>query len=174
MMDGSAEKLVCPMCQELWPPDYGQCRKDGADLISQESGPDMPFSPDAVAAAPAGLEAPSMTWRLSVEGRGEFDVPAGQTVVLGRSADLASSPMLGSFDTISRFHCTVMAGADLLKVCDMDSTNGTFVNNVRLEPRAVHDVGPHDALRLASNVGISILLLAHHPVRQQPAKEGSQ
>ncbi|WLQ07110.1 FHA domain-containing protein [Arthrobacter oryzae] len=173
MTDGSVDDLVCPVCRELWPPDYWQCPNDAANLVHPDSESNIEGGPGAVAASPQPLQPSANAWQLSVQGGGTLLVPAGETVVLGRSADLASSPLFAPFDAVSRFHCTVSALADRLQVCDADSTNGTFVNNERLAPNALHDVGPDDVLRLGSKVVISVLLIADDDARRQPAKEGS-
>lgn len=173
MTDDSVDNLVCPVCRELWPADYWQCPNDAANLVHPDSESNIVGGTDAVAAGPQPLQSSANVWQLSVQGGGTLGIPAGQTVVLGRSADLASSHMFAPFDAVSRFHCTVSALADRLQVCDTDSTNGTFVNNERLTPKALHDVGPNDVLRLGSKVAISVLLIADDDARRQPAKEGT-
>lgn len=170
---GSSENLLCPVCGEHWPPDYWQCPNDAGNLVDPDFASEVAGGSGAAAAGAQPPEPSAGVWQLGVPGRGTLDVRDGQTVVLGRSADLASSPMFDTFDAISRFHCTVTASANRLQVCDVDSTNGTFVNNQRLEPKALHDVCPGDVLRLASNVIISVLLIADDAERQQPAKEAS-
>jgi len=47
---------------------------------------------------------------------------------------------------VSRLHCRLTAGATELEVVDLDSTNGTFVNDQRVSGRAV--LSPGDRLRV--------------------------
>ena len=47
---------------------------------------------------------------------------------------------------VSRLHCRIEADADSLVVVDLDATNGTFVNDVRVADRA--KLGQGDRLRV--------------------------
>jgi ABC transport system ATP-binding/permease protein len=40
---------------------------------------------------------------------------------------------------VSRFHCRLTAGISELEVLDLDSTNGTFVNGMRVERASLKD-----------------------------------
>jgi len=42
---------------------------------------------------------------------------------------------------VSRIHCRVTAGSDRLEVEDLSSTNGTFINDTRVEKGQLADGG---------------------------------
>ena len=69
-------------------------------------------------------------------------LPAGAIRTVGRAteADLVLDVAL-----VSRLHCRLVAGTDSVAVIDLESTNGTFVNDARVE-RAV--LTPGDRLRV--------------------------
>lgn len=71
-----------------------------------------------------------------------FRLPPGSIKTIGRAAraDLIVDKAL-----VSRLHCRLEAGADTLDVIDLESTNGTYVNDARVE-RATLTVG--DRLRI--------------------------
>lgn len=58
-----------------------------------------------------------------------FRVPAGAVRTMGRSpgADLTVDAAL-----VSRVHCRLEAGTDSVDVVDLESTNGTYVNDTRV------------------------------------------
>ena len=59
-----------------------------------------------------------------------FRLPAGAIRTLGRAprADIVLDAAL-----VSRLHCRLEAGADSVEVIDLESTNGTYVNDARVE-----------------------------------------
>jgi pSer/pThr/pTyr-binding forkhead associated (FHA) protein len=61
---------------------------------------------------------------------GTFRLPAGAIKTVGRAprADFILDVAL-----VSRVHCRLTAGDDRLEVVDLKSTNGTFVNDKRIE-----------------------------------------
>src|SRR5579864_2761574 len=71
-----------------------------------------------------------LAYRLvsSTDGQ-RFDLPQGRTVVVGRGVD---SDLTIYDPTISRRHAELTAGADGVRVKDLDSSNGTHVNGRRL------------------------------------------
>ena len=71
-----------------------------------------------------------------------FRLRPGAVKTLGRAprADFVVDAAL-----VSRLHCRLTAGADMLEVVDLKSTNGTYVNGKRID-KARLDAG--DRLRL--------------------------
>ena len=61
---------------------------------------------------------------------GTFRLKSGAIKTVGRAprADFILDVAL-----VSRLHCRLSAGADTLEVVDLKSTNGTFVNDKRIE-----------------------------------------
>jgi hypothetical protein len=84
---------------------------------------------------------------------GELQCGAGQELVLGR--DPVQSPVASSFsrfDNVSRRHATVgIDGNGQPWVRDERSTNGTFVNDRRLQPGEQAPIRDGDSIRLAAD-----------------------
>lgn len=59
-----------------------------------------------------------------------FRLPAGSVKTVGRAdrADLILDAAL-----VSRLHCRLEAGPETVEIIDLSSTNGTFVNDLRVE-----------------------------------------
>lgn len=87
-------------------------------------------------------------------------MPATETVLLGR--DEGYSPFSGLFakrDNVSRRHASVGVCADgAAWVRDEFSTNGTYVNDVRVTPGATAPLVDGDVLRIASDVSARVKL----------------
>lgn len=68
------------------------------------------------------------------DGAFTFRLPSGTARTMGRAqrADFVLDAPL-----VSRVHCRVVASADNLAVEDLSSTNGTFVNDRRIEKSAL-------------------------------------
>ncbi|MCO6010108.1 FHA domain-containing protein [Actinoallomurus purpureus] len=84
---------------------------------------------------------------------GELQVNPGQELVLGR--DPVQSPVAGTFsrfDNVSRRHATLgIDGTGQAWVRDERSTNGTFVNDRRLQPGEQAPIRDGDSVRLAAD-----------------------
>jgi hypothetical protein len=84
---------------------------------------------------------------------GDLQVQPGQELVLGR--DPVHSPVAGTFsrfDNVSRRHATLgIDGSGQPWVRDERSTNGTFVNDRRLQPGEQTSLRDGDSLRLAAD-----------------------
>ena len=69
---------------------------------------------------------------------GEFPIPEGQEVVVGRASEF---DMVLVEDMVSRKHAIIQVSQGALTIEDLGSTNGTFVNGERLEKTAELSVG---------------------------------
>lgn len=67
---------------------------------------------------------------------GEFRLPAEGEVVIGRGADL---PVVLVEDMVSRRHAKLTITPQKVKIEDLGSTNGTFVNGERIKRIEVHE-----------------------------------
>ncbi len=65
-----------------------------------------------------------------------FRVTPGAVKTIGRAseADLTLDAAL-----VSRVHCRLEAGVDTIAVVDLESTNGTYINDARVERGTVAD-----------------------------------
>jgi pSer/pThr/pTyr-binding forkhead associated (FHA) protein len=61
---------------------------------------------------------------------GTFRLPAGAIKTVGRAS---RADFILDVALVSRVHCRLTAGDDQLEVVDLKSTNGTFVNDKRIE-----------------------------------------
>lgn len=131
----AAEAQVCARadCQAVLAPDAENC----------------PYCGEAVE-----VQAVAAVLRVVVGGS-EAELPAGETVVIGRdTAPLAEA--LSSLDHISRRHLRIEYGEEGIWITDMASANGTYVDGRRLEPWQRERVELGTALRLASNVEVDL------------------
>jgi|SRR5580693_1779536 pSer/pThr/pTyr-binding forkhead associated (FHA) protein len=64
------------------------------------------------------------------DGRATFRMPVGAVKTIGRSA---GAEFMLDAPLVSRLHCQLSATEDALEVNDLDSTNGTFVNDERIK-----------------------------------------
>jgi adenylate cyclase len=78
-----------------------------------------------------------MPFKLINDAGGQaYELREGQTLILGR----ASTSDIPVFDpTISRRHAEVTASATAVKVHDLGSSNGTFINNTQIQDGNVND-----------------------------------
>ncbi len=73
-------------------------------------------------------------------------IGAGQTISLGR---LKGCDVVIDDESASRRHCTITAREDACVVADLQSANGTFVNEKRISTQELH---PGDRVRIGSTV----------------------
>ena len=65
-----------------------------------------------------------------------FRMPPGSVKTIGRSP---GAEFIVDAALVSRLHCQLTATSDLLRVKDLDSTNGTYVNGKRVRHGELHD-----------------------------------
>ena len=63
-----------------------------------------------------------------------FRIAAGSIKTIGRST---GAEFIVDAALVSRLHCRLTATADALRVDDLDSTNGTFINGKRVRTAAL-------------------------------------
>ena len=125
------EEVDCPHCSGTHPVDTVRCAVTLKKLSRQQ------------VRRRAGLALQAQDGTL-------LRLQVGATVVLGR--DPASPVAEACGDNVSKLHAEVTAeDADELVLVDTDSTNGTFVNDVRLSPGDRRRLGVGDVIELANH-----------------------
>ena len=74
---------------------------------------------------------------------GEFPLRPNREIIIGRSSDL---DMVLVEDMVSRKHAKISTDDETVSIQDLGSTNGTFVNGVRLTSN--RRLAPGDVLRI--------------------------
>ena len=65
-----------------------------------------------------------------------FRLLPGKIKTFGRST---GADFIVDAGMVSRVHCRLIAAADAVEVVDLDSTNGTYVNGIRVERASLKD-----------------------------------
>ena len=79
-----------------------------------------------------------------------FRCAPGNAVVIGRDPNRCNLP-LPQYINVSGAHCRVEVGDRCLRIMDLKSTNGTFVNGARLQPGQPALLRAGDVMKLASD-----------------------
>lgn len=104
----------------------------------------------AVTSAGTGTFSPAMILRMEIEGAPTpiFISPTNETIFgrrdpqTGAMPDVDLTPYMGYRMGISRNHAALQLRGDRIDVCDLGSSNGTFLNGKRLDahqPQQLHD-----------------------------------
>jgi hypothetical protein len=93
----------------------------------------------------------------------EFDISSEQGVIIGRlSANLDSKPFIdlsacGAYDMgVSRNHAELSRNRSTLRIADLNSANGTYVNGLQVQPGELRLLTNGDRIQLA-NLKLRIL-----------------
>lgn len=87
-----------------------------------------------------------MRLSVQIEFDKTLDLETGKTeVVVGRSS---SSDLIIPHESISRRHCQIKLSNKEFFICDLDSSNGVFINGERLKPGTLKKVPPEAQLSL--------------------------
>ena len=99
--------------------------------------------------------------QLDVEGHGDTPIQTyiEDELILGRAVpgtpdqpDIDLTPFGAVIQGVSRRHVLIIKEGNLLKVADLASTNGTYLNGVRLQPRQPRLLRTGDRLSLGQLV----------------------
>jgi hypothetical protein len=87
---------------------------------------------------------------------GDEEVPADRPLPIGReSSPLA--PRLAPYTNVGRRHAQVTLAGGLLTITDLNSVNGTFVNEERLEPLTPRPLRAGDEVRFAAGLRVMVV-----------------
>ncbi len=132
----------------------------------------------AVAPAPPAPVLPPAAFRLHARTSGYPDIalPDGATVIGGDSQEVQTavrglppgtfgSPVVLSASTVSGKHAVVRVIQGAVTITDFGSTNGTFVNGVRIKANSIVELSAGDQIELSKNVVFVLEPIAGSPVR---------
>jgi ribosomal protein L40E len=135
--------VYCPECGFQNPETANYCSKCGSLLVREESGETtMAFTPDDADEegqpdlADFGIKGPALVVR-SGGGRAGETFPLGtEETTIGRSPDC---DIFLDDVTVSRRHAVIKRQGNQLKIEDLGSLNGTFLNRRRIESGELSD-----------------------------------
>lgn len=157
-------KLICPVCHNEEQEDVRFCSQCGADIFPKydPSTIKMPAL-DISSIAPTGElpesplkaveEAPVNLYVLQT---GQFfPLIEKHEFIIGRKSkeqtivpDVDLSPCGAHSLGVSRLHAIIRLNKDEISIADLDSANGTRVNNVQIEPHQDHSLNHGDHILL--------------------------
>lgn len=125
--------------------------------------------PTSKTAEPSGIEAflvpASSTAASPANSAGETPLSSTKTITIGRQA---GSYFLVDHGSISRRHAEITYANGQYDLRDLGSSNGTFVNEVRLQPNSAHILKHNDRVRFGQ---VSFVFLARSVGKQADAGE---
>jgi hypothetical protein len=129
--------VYCPECGFQNPEAANYCSKCGALLVKDEGGSEttQTYTPDEIADEDGPLEeiaaeGPALVVRSGGGRAGEYFSPQGDRTTIGRSPD---NDIFLDDVTVSRKHAVLVQAGGELKIEDLGSLNGTFVNRRRID-----------------------------------------
>ncbi|HEY8236201.1 MAG TPA: FHA domain-containing protein [Gaiellaceae bacterium] len=129
--------VYCPECGFQNPESANYCSKCGALLVKDEVGAEttQTYTPEEIADEEGPLdeiaaEGPALVVRSGGGRAGEHFIPQGDRTTIGRSPD---NDIFLDDVTVSRKHAVVLQSGGELRIEDLGSLNGTFVNRRRID-----------------------------------------
>jgi hypothetical protein len=129
--------VYCPECGFQNPESANYCSKCGALLVKDEGGTEttQTYTPEEIADEDGPLdeiaaEGPALVVRSGGGRAGEYFSPQGDRTTIGRSPD---NDIFLDDVTVSRKHAVLVQSGGELKIEDLGSLNGTFVNRRRID-----------------------------------------
>jgi pSer/pThr/pTyr-binding forkhead associated (FHA) protein len=135
--------VYCPECGFQNPETANYCSKCGSLLVREESGETtMAFTPDEAdeegqpELADFGIKGPALVVRSGGGRAGETFLLDTEETTIGRSPDC---DIFLDDVTVSRRHAVIKRQGNQLKIEDLGSLNGTFLNRRRIESGELSD-----------------------------------
>ena len=129
--------VYCPECGFQNPESANYCSKCGALLVKDEGGAEttQTYTPEEITDDEGPLdeiaaEGPALVVRSGGGRAGEHFIPQGDRTTIGRSPD---NDIFLDDVTVSRKHAVVLQSGGELRIEDLGSLNGTFVNRRRID-----------------------------------------
>jgi hypothetical protein len=135
--------VYCPECGFQNQEAANFCTKCGALLVPEDAGEttltfasDEPSSEHALALDELGITGPALVVRSGGGRAGETFQPEGDRLTIGRSPDC---DVFLDDVTVSRKHAVLVREGEELRIEDLGSLNGTFLNRRRIEQSKLED-----------------------------------
>ena len=129
--------VYCPECGFQNPESANYCSKCGALLVKDEGGAEttQTYTPEEITDDEGPLdeiaaEGPALVVRSGGGRAGEHFIPQGDRTTIGRSPD---NDIFLDDVTVSRKHAVVLQSGGELRIEDLGSLNGPFVNRRRID-----------------------------------------
>ena len=129
--------VYCPECGFQNPESANYCSKCGALLVKDEGGAEttQTYTPEEIADEDGPLdeiaaEGPALVVRSGGGRAGEHFTPQGDRTTIGRSPD---NDIFLDDVTVSRKHAVLVQSGGEIRIEDLGSLNGTFVNRRRID-----------------------------------------
>jgi hypothetical protein len=128
--------VYCPECGFQNPEAANYCSKCGALLVKDEGAETtQTYTPEEITDEEGPLdeiaaEGPALVVRSGGGRAGEHFIPQGDRTTIGRSPD---NDIFLDDVTVSRKHAVVLQSGGELRIEDLGSLNGTFVNRRRID-----------------------------------------
>jgi hypothetical protein len=150
----AAGTVTCPTCGTVNSSGEAFCTNCGSSLTAAPAGVSVPSG--VTSTAPAGAGHP----QLVVESdSATFDLSGKTEVLIGREdpvsniyPDVDLTPHRGEEDGVSRLHAKILINGSQYLVEDENSTNYTFVNRQKLQPKVPTPIKDGDEIRLGRAV----------------------
>lgn len=152
---------ICTVCQQENPANSARCLNCGSPLDGKETARVARQWMDEVLSriSAQALTPPPGTFALQIVGRAEpILIEAKHRMVLGRFSPGAPPPDINlnvfqaSLQGVSRQHAAIVAHGRCYFIEDLGSTNGTWINENRLNPHEPHQLASGDLIRLGQFV----------------------
>jgi hypothetical protein len=163
--------ITCPECRLQEPEGSLFCSNCGARLFADDQHADRNVLPFVKSAPPGSTPAPLVGKRaqpaeaatgirfiIPLSGR-QVALPLKDRLEIGRhdtlreiKPDLDLSQDGGAEAGVSRLHAAIVHTAQGPAIMDLDSVNGTWVNNYRIPPRLPFAIDSGDELKLGELV----------------------
>ena len=129
--------IYCQECGFQNPEAANYCARCGALLVKGEGGAEttQTYTPEEITDEEGPLddiaaEGPALVVRSGGGRAGEHFIPQGDRTTIGRSPD---NDIFLDDVTVSRKHAVVLQSGGELRIEDLGSLNGTFVNRRRID-----------------------------------------
>jgi hypothetical protein len=135
--------IYCPECGFQNPEAANYCAKCGALLVKEDSGeatmtftPEDPEEEGQPALEDCGVKGPALVVRSGGGRAGETFTLDGERTTVGRSPDCE---IFLDDVTVSRKHAVIERKGNELRIEDLGSLNGTFLNRKRIDDGPLSD-----------------------------------